>query len=189
MRRYDAERGSGKATSQAMTMDFPLFAYGTLKSGFAAHARWLRGAHAPIAARCPGTLFLHPEGYPVLFIEPAAALAVGSSDIIADTRLAQRPEAAGPSVAERLAPFARAGSETSIAIRGELLTFGRGTLLLSELDTYEGFRPEAPSLFVRALVRIELLESHEPRHAWTYVAGPLVAATPLTRLSSDRWPD
>lgn len=174
-------------------MDFPLFVYGTLKTGFPANARWCSRAGVPIAARSAGSLFLHADGYPVLFLEPDAVLAIGSADVEQDARIARQPgtqpgiglDFLGPLEGSRAAVSA---AEMTAGVLGELLIFPRGTLLLAALDAYECFTPGAPSLFVRALARIELLDTHEQRYAWTYVAGRLMANTPLTRLPNGRWP-
>ena len=170
-------------------MDFPLFAYGTLKKGSPAHTRWCSQARAPVPARCAGALFLHPDGYPVLFVEPETVLANGGSDTVADARMAQKPATRRGTRLNCLAPLQSTRAGRTAGVQGELLAFARGALPLAELDAYEGFTPGAPSLFVRVLVQVELLETREQRHAWTYVAGPLVAEVPLTRLVSDRWPE
>jgi len=164
-------------------MDFPLFAYGTLKRGFPAHERWCVDARRVLPARCDGSLFQHHDGYPVLFVPAALVLAVGGPDAHDDVCAVDRE--AGP-VAQATYLGVADGAATT-AVGGELLYLPYETLRLSEIDAYEGFVPGRPSLFVRVLVRVALIDSHEHPRAWTYAAGSLMTRTPLTGLR-DRWP-
>jgi len=171
---------------------FPLFAYGTLKHGHPAHDRWCRGTTARTPARCRGSLFLHPEGYPVLVVPAEASLAIGSTDTLADARRAARGShgecrTSSSEVTGLLAQVQAPGTEIGV-VTGELLALPAGSLSLAELDDYEGFLPGRPSLFVRILVQVTVGAGHEPGCAWTYVAGRLMEGAPLSALPGGVWP-
>jgi gamma-glutamylcyclotransferase (GGCT)/AIG2-like uncharacterized protein YtfP len=170
-------------------MDFPLFVYGTLKRGSAAHDRWCSGAERS-AASCRGRLFVHDEGYPVLVLDPRDILAVGTSDASHDAALARRMQEPGPrsSVAAQAAPVLRREDAAPGDVGGELLRFGLTALPLGEIDDYEGFVPGKASLFVRVLTRVVPRAAGAPVCAWTYVGGTRLERAPLRPGDGSLWP-
>lgn len=173
-------------------MNVPLFVYGTLKQGFSGHLHVCAAADEPVPARCPGSLFLHPDGYPVLMVESAAVLALGTGNACHDAMTAARAGAnvRRPTSAELAAAIARPPTADggSGGVAGELMNIPPDSPRLRDIDAYEAFRPGAPSLFVRVLVRVSAANAPADRCAWTYAAGALMADVPLEPLRGGTWP-
>lgn len=176
-------------------MDVPLFVYGTLKRGFPAHERWCGKATAANPARCPGSLFLHPDGYPVLVVRPESVLALGSADPARDALLAStattdalRTERRGARDVLARLDAEDAHDDGTGVVSGEVLIVPTALLPLREIDSYEGYQPGMASLFVRVLLQIATQPGPEPVRAWTYAAGRLLEGTPLTPLPGGIWP-
>ena len=179
-------------------VDFPLFAYGTLRRGFPAHERYCSRARVLSHARVQGTLFEHEDGFPVLVVHPRQVLAIGSSSARADARLAERSSIGF--MQTHIMPVARArpctrgaplNAHTSALrqarrIEGEVLLFPVATLQLAGLDGYEGYVPRHASLFARVLLDVELAGGG-PSRAWAYVAGALMRLESLMLHSGRHW--
>jgi gamma-glutamylcyclotransferase (GGCT)/AIG2-like uncharacterized protein YtfP len=175
-------------------MEFRLFAYGTLKHGTPAHARYLHGAVRWARAWTYGRLYEHRDGYPVMIAPARAIHRTGTRDALADARAAGRPAA---QTHWRLAgrPAPALGLATCNAwVRGELLRFAARQAALDALDEYEGFVAEAPSAFVRALIDVEIAAAppgaacaRTTVRAWAYVAGTLMTPADLSPVPLGVW--
>jgi gamma-glutamylcyclotransferase (GGCT)/AIG2-like uncharacterized protein YtfP len=165
-------------------MKLPLFVYGTLQRGFAAHTGHCRGAQYLGRARTIGTLCEHEAGFPVLVVKPSRVLAAGSRNAYADAHRARlAPPFDGP--APRLFRDTLAGNSRLRLVEGEILALTASDARLTTLDAYEGYSPGRPSLYVRAL--LEVGTESGPRLAWAYVAGALMRAESLHPLDRGRW--
>jgi len=166
-----------------MEPEFPLFAYGTLKRGYAAGARWCAEAREAEVARCRGRLYLHTDGYPVLIVPAARVHAVGTADAHSDARRAAAAGGADPALQGLLTI---ASGRDELPVEGELLWFPSDRIPLAALDEYEGYEPGRPSLYVRVLLDVERADARTCR-AWTYVAGSLLAPSSVEALETPRW--
>jgi len=142
------------------------FVYGTLKRDGWNHDRHISGFVSVEGTSVRGRLRWLSAGIPTLAIPPEDLLAVGTTDFVADMRLAERlsRELAGmprPKVAENWDEFS-----------GELFTFDDPETRLPPLDRLEGFRPGERSLYSRVLV------AHPSGPVWLYT-------TPLIMVPSD----
>ena len=149
-------------------MELRIFAYGTLKRGFANHASYCAGALRICRARLRGRLFKLSPYVPVLSVPDKSILVYGTSSPAADIE-----------VQEKFGAFLKAkgtvGSESPDGadwgnVRGELLVFADPETRLPLLDGLEEFRPGRPSTYKRALVPITLSGGFRTS-AWTYIAG------------------
>jgi gamma-glutamylcyclotransferase (GGCT)/AIG2-like uncharacterized protein YtfP len=164
-------------------VEFRLFAYGTLKHDASAHARYCATALRWTRATTRGRLYEHEEGYPVLIVPRSAVYALGTRDASADARATL-----AHARASILRPDALARTQQlSSSVHGEVLIFETRRLPLAELDEYEGYRPDQPSMFVRALVDVAILQCGTISKAWTYVAGAVMPRRALAALPTGVW--
>lgn len=150
-----------------MAAGLRLFVYGTLKTGFAGHDRYCRGALRVEPAWLPGRLFKLSPRVPIAVLPDDAILAVGSSDIPADLKIQERFQS------ERAESEAEEGACSTggwARMEGELLVFNDPEARLPRLDRFEEFYPGGESTYKRVLVRITL-HSGLKCVAWTYVAA------------------
>ena len=138
------------------------FVYGTLKRDGWNHDRYMSGYLSVEETTVRGRLRWLSAGIPTLAIPPEDLLAIGTTDFMADMRLAERlsREQAG-----KPRPEVEGNWDE---ISGELFTFDDPETTLPPLDRLEGFRPGERSLYYRVLV------VHPSGPVWLYTT-PLVA--------------
>ncbi len=148
-----------------------LFAYGTLKH---AHPDRPASCPPPLAihfARAPGRLWLLPEGYPILQVDPAYCLLDATDNPAADwARAASLPPSPGLQ-----GPW----------IEGELLAYPRGPDALAPFDEWENFAPGRPGPYQRRIIRLQD-ETSAPCIAWAYLC--FTPPAPSTLLHASHWP-
>ena len=134
-----------------------IFAYGTLKAGFANHDRFCRNAIDIRPAATWGHLYdLGP--YPALEIPESHILAYGTADPLADAQTQARLNATTHT-------FSRPIGDWDL-IQGELITFPNPARDLPPNDQLEGFRVGGPCLYHRVIVGVW----QDAKHclAWVY---------------------
>jgi gamma-glutamylcyclotransferase (GGCT)/AIG2-like uncharacterized protein YtfP len=156
----------------------PLFAYGTLQRGHAAHERLCRGAlieARPAAVR--GRLWRLPPGYAVVEVPPESVLLESSGDFADDQRKMQV-----------LAMASGGSAAAATLVRGELLLLrGDPAQVLPPLDRWEEFSPKSPTrgCYRRVAVSVEL-EDGSRQAAWCYIANlPLPPGS--EPVNGERW--
>jgi len=145
-----------------------LFVYGTLKHGFWNHDRFCRGVLAVEYAVVRGRLFETPSGIPVLQVPEEDILAVGSTDPLADvaTQAHVTARMSNPEPTPDRFPRNVTGAPWG-PVYGEMLTFNDHETRLPAIDRLEGFHPDGPCLYRRALVAVQANGVILP--AWLYV--------------------
>ena len=173
-------------------MTLSLFVYGTLRRGQAAHARLCSGVLSVEVASVCGRLYLHPDGYPVLYVPPRDVRALGTRNAASDAGRARVPATArGPLGARALARIGRVDGDGWSRVSGQLLRLADAAGSLERIDAYEGFTPGHPSLFERVMLQVRSGGGGGQRAAWTYVAGARLSDPParnLVPLDDGRWP-
>ncbi len=153
-----------------------LFVYGTLKRGYANHARCCGDLADACEARVRGRLYLLAPGYPTLEVPAEDVLGEGSADQTADARRA----------AETPAPAFTPPRPPWDAVRGELLVFPDAARALAAFDELEDFDPRGESEYRRVLVPVET--GGRVVAGWTYGrAGPVGRHVPGGVWDSDRF--
>ncbi len=176
---------SGEEQTPSIPAELPLFAYGTLKTGFKNHEHYCRGAKLSAHGRAWGRLYrLHPN-VPTLEVPEATVLLRGSADYAKDLDALQE-------LAEDPPPFDwssyRAGRGWRL-IEGELLTFPDPMERIGILDAVEGFHPRTPEYYERILIPLQTGAADRPlgwTFAWTY-ALPAGEEPPGKVLSMNEW--
>lgn len=150
---------------------FSLFAYGTLKRGFANHDRYCRDATEVVDASVRGWLYDLPFGFPAVVVPPETIHTTGTADHAGDAEVQRRFSGAlsGPP------------PDTPVVF-GELLTFDDPRYRLPALDRLEGFEPGSFSLYRRVLVPARTSRGTVP--AWLYAIREPSGA----HLPGGRWP-
>jgi len=151
-----------------------ILVYGTLKRGQWNH----RFCHHAVDIRpgvVMGRLYHLPAGFPAIEIPPAAVLAAGTADPVADA--ATQAAFAGPDLAMRDA----AGNWSKV--HGEVITFPDPARDLPPLDRLEGFHPGGNGLYLRSLVLARTAAGIEP--VWLYHMGQVAHGK---RLPGGNWP-
>jgi gamma-glutamylcyclotransferase (GGCT)/AIG2-like uncharacterized protein YtfP len=175
--------GTGTAESSALLR---VFAYGTLREGFASQAHYCRGATSAQAAAVWGLLYRWAPGVPVLRVPASSVLRTGTGNyagdaLQGDVGVAQSGWTAPPREGE---PWRE--------IRGDLVTFPDAAERLRLLDAVEGVRPRTPRAYARVLLPARLLDPPPGQPAlvaaWTYVF-PLGTEPPGAALGVDSWHD
>lgn len=141
-----------------MRQHFRLFVYGTLRLGYANHARFCSEAIKIFPGKTFGKLYGLPYGYPGLICQPSLILAQGTSDPINDLKT-QNEILNNPS--DLTLP--KNGFDW---IFGEVVTLANPLLDIPPIDRLEGFQPGKDSLYNRVL--IQALVEGEWVQVWTY---------------------
>ncbi|MEM5786596.1 MAG: gamma-glutamylcyclotransferase [Syntrophobacteraceae bacterium] len=163
-----------------------IFAYGTLKKGFANHDSYCSGVLRIEPAYVTGRLFQLTPGIPAMAVPRVAVLAIGSENAGRDLSVQNGVREAGSGAGQvaGVAEESRAGKGVWREIRGELLHFGDPLSRIPLLDSLEEYRPGEDSVYVRVLVRVRL-EDGSSTAAWTYIAGP--SAGTLEPFDGNEW--
>jgi gamma-glutamylcyclotransferase (GGCT)/AIG2-like uncharacterized protein YtfP len=157
-----------------------LFAYGTLRTGYEAHAQCCRGVLGAEPARVWGRLFELPHGYPALQVPAAAVIVEAGRGAEPDHAAYLAAVAKGPTVAS----MAGRGNGELRPILGELITLADPLSAWEPLDRWEGIGEGGDELYRRVLVAVESMDG-APTVAWTYVV-PLLP-TGSRELAAAEW--
>jgi gamma-glutamylcyclotransferase (GGCT)/AIG2-like uncharacterized protein YtfP len=178
-----------------------VFVYGSLKQGFTYHDDYCRGVLSIEPAAVRGLLFEHPSGFPVVKVDRDDVLAEGTEDPAADmavqramgSRVCVASAQPGISAAEGLPGICPAQGSLRKAslpfgpwrlVQGELMTFDDPEVRLPALDRLEGFHPDEPTLYRRALLPVQPVSGLLVA-AWVYVLG--ASGEDLAFLPSSSW--
>lgn len=134
-----------------------LFAYGTLKSSHPEHAEHAARPLSIQPATACGYLWKLKEGYPILQIDPALAIADATDRAVEDWTLADTRARSGP-----------APQVQGRWIEGELLAYPLSNDALDPMDAWEGFTPGQRGVYQRRVIRVRDATGSE-RIAWAYV--------------------
>ena len=165
-----------------MISELRVFAYGTLKRGFANHDPYCTGVLLIRSAWLRGRLFKLSPQIPALAVPDEDIIRYGTGSVAADIAAQEKFE----SIVRSKGPACptSSGSPGWRNIRGEMLVFGDPETRLPLLDDLEEFRPERPSTYTRVLVSITL-PGELPTSAWTYIAG--FDPSSLEEYGKDNW--
>jgi len=145
------------------TYTIRLFVYGTLKRGFANHARYCEGIDDVAPARVRGRLYDLPAGYPMLVVPPGDVIARGTTHPEADARTLAEWETRWKAPRTPRCEDAQDWGP----VTGEVLTISDPAIRLPGIEALEQFEPGGTGMYDRVLVPV--LEGAF-RLAWTYVA-------------------
>ncbi|MBK1880590.1 gamma-glutamylcyclotransferase family protein [Pelagicoccus mobilis] len=151
-----------------------LFAYGTLKSDQPEHPQHCLPPLSITPAKALGTLWRLREGYPILQVDPSAALLDASKDPLDDWQTALDQQTTAPTTP----------TEGQKWIEGELFEYPLAPNALDKMDTWENFTPGIKSPYQRRVIWTKDQDGND-RLAWAYVCySPPNWSTMLTQT---RW--
>ncbi len=159
-----------------MNPETRLFAYGTLKRGSPMHEQLCRGVRAVLPARLWGRLYELPNGCPALQVPAAAVLGEATEEAEEDQRrLGEALHLPAPEYA----------LEGWRPVTGQLITLADFAAAWPTLDAWEDASPGRPTLFRRALLRVER-DNGVPITVWTYIVPHLPVGS--RELATGEWP-
>ena len=164
---------ASEATLNVSTL--PLFVYGSLQYGHAAHRRYCRTLVALTPAGLSGRLYQLPAGYPAVEVPAPAILGTASGDPSYDAALATDGDIAKYRLRRPLGDWQW--------IHGELLLLAHPRRALPPLDRYEDFHPKRGGQYHRVLTQVQTPTA--TRLAWIYCTRHYPAES--TRLRLGRW--
>ncbi len=152
-----------------MKSELRVFVYGTLKRGFSNHDLYCSGVLRVYPAWVRGKLFSLSSEVPVMRIPDEDILLKGSTSVAADIEAQDKFDSFLRRKVNKSGLSCEAGDWRKI--RGELHIFDNPETRLPLLDSVEDFQPSQPSVYMRALIFINLPNGSQTT-AWTYLAGP-----------------